>query len=89
MQKVRGRLVNFRVTDDEFEQLKVACDRHGARCLSAFARKLMLSATGDNDENPTDKLRELERRLCILEDSISRLFGAFSGSSVNVHAPEK
>ena len=51
MEKVRGRLVNFRVTDDEFEQLKIACDRQGARCLSAFARKMMLNATNANGEN--------------------------------------
>src|SRR5450759_4168274 len=51
MEKVRGRLVNFRVTDDEFEQLKTACDRQGARCLSAFARKIMLNAPdGGSDD---------------------------------------
>ena len=54
MEKVRGRLVNFRVTDDEFEQLKIACDRQGARCLSAFARKMMLNATNANGENFAD-----------------------------------
>jgi hypothetical protein len=89
MQKVRGRLVNFRVTDEEFSQLKVACDRQGARCLSAFARKLMLSATSDNGESHDEKLRELDRRLSTLEDSMSRLFGALSGSNGMVNAPEK
>ena len=86
MEKVRGRLVNFRVTDDEFEQLKIACDRQGARCLSAFARKMMLNATNANGENLADKLAVLDRRLSILEDSLSRLFNALTRSSVDIHA---
>jgi hypothetical protein len=89
MQKVRGRLVNFRVTDDEFEQLKIACDRHGARCLSAFARKMILNAGTPNGENHADELAALDRRLSILEESMSRLFGALTGSSLNVHAAQK
>ena len=51
MQKVRSRLVNFRVTDDEFRQLKDASDRQGARCLSAFARKMVLSTFKCEGEN--------------------------------------
>jgi hypothetical protein len=86
MEKVRGRLVNFRVTDDEFEQLKLACDRQGARCLSAFARKMMLNATNANGENLADKLATLDRRLSILEDSLSRLFNALTRSSVDINA---
>jgi hypothetical protein len=84
MEKVRGRLVNFRVTDDEFEQLKIACDQHGARCLSAFARKMMLNASNANGENLVERLAD--RRLSILEDSMSRLFNALTSSSVNVNA---
>ena len=86
MEKVRGRLVNFRVTDDEFEQLKIACDQHGARCLSAFARKMMLNASNANGENLVERLAVLDRRLSILEDSMSRLFNALTSSSVNVNA---
>jgi hypothetical protein len=87
MQKVRARLVNFRVTDDEFEQLKTACDRHGARCLSAFARKVMLSAPDANTEDLDRKLAVLDRRLSALEVSLSRLFNALAVSSVEVNVP--
>ena len=89
MQNIRGRLVNFRVSDDEFQQLKLACDRHGARCLSAFARKMILNAGTANDGNHADELAALDRRLSILEESILRLFGASTGSSLNVHAAQK
>jgi hypothetical protein len=89
MQKVRGRLVNFRVTDDEFEQLKIACDRQGARCLSAFARKMILNAGTPGSDSHADELATLDRRLSILEESMSRLFGALAGSSLNVQAAQK
>ena len=89
MQKVRSRLVNFRVTDDEFQQLKDASDRHGARCLSAFARKMVLSAGASNGEHSVDELASLDRRLSLLEESMARLFNAFTDSSANVHANQK
>jgi hypothetical protein len=89
MQNVRSRLVNFRVTADEFEQLKIACDRHGARCLSVFARNVMLNTATVNGENPADKLAALDRRLTVLEVSMSRLVNALAGSSVNVIASER
>jgi hypothetical protein len=89
MQKVRGRLVNFRVTDDEFEQLKTACDRQGARCLSAFARKVMLSAPDAHAEDYDRKLAVLDRRLSTLEVSLSRLFNALAISSVEVNGSQK
>ena len=89
MQKVRARLVNFRVTDDEFQQLKLACDRQGERCLSAFARKVMLSAPEANTQEFAGKLAELERRLSTVEVSLSRLFNALTVSSFAATASQK
>jgi hypothetical protein len=89
MQKVRSRLVNFRVTDDEFQQLKDASDRHGARCLSAFARTMVLSAGAAGAENRVDELASFDRRLAVLEESMARLSNALSDSSVNVHGDQK
>ena len=89
MQKVRGRLVNFRVTDDEFEQLKQSCDRQGERCLSAFARKIMLSAPPASREEFADQLAALDRRLSTLEVSLSRLFNALAVSSVSINASQR
>jgi len=89
MQKVRGRLVNFRVTDDELEQLKIACDRQGARCLSAFARQVMLRAPDATNGDVDHKLAVLDRRLSTLEQSLSRLFNALAVSSVEANVPIK
>ena len=80
MPKLRGRLINFRVTDDEFEQLKTACDRNGASCLSAFARKVMLNAPDTANEELAGQVAVLERRLAVLEDSLSRIFNVLSAN---------
>ena len=77
------------MTDDEFEQLKIASDRQGARCLSAFARKMILNVGTPGGENHADELAMLDRRISILEESMSRLFGALAGSSLNVQVAQK
>jgi hypothetical protein len=89
MQKVRARLVNFRVTDDEFQQLKLACDRQGERCLSAFARKVMLSVPEANPQEIATQLAEFDRRLSTLEVSLSRLFNALTVTSFAATASPK
>jgi hypothetical protein len=77
MRKIRTRLVNFRVTDEELEQLKVAADRQGARCLSDFARSVMFGGSYD------DRLLSLDQRLSGLERSMARLVEAVSGSHLH------
>lgn len=67
MQKVRNRLVNFRVTQEEFEQLKNACDSQGARCLSDFVRNVMLSSPSIDPESVVTKVVTLDRRVSALE----------------------
>jgi hypothetical protein len=89
MQKARGRFVNFRVTDEEFKQLKIACDQCGARGLSAFARKAILEAPNLDGEHLCYKVAALDRRLAILEVSISQWISTLAGPSVEVHVSEK
>ena len=74
MRKIRTRLVNFRVTEEEYEQLVTASDRQGARCLSDFARSIMFGGSYD------DRLLSLDQRLTGLERSMARLVDAVSGS---------
>jgi hypothetical protein len=74
MRKIRTRLVNFRVTDEELEHLKIAANRQGARCLSDFARSIMFGGTYD------DRLLSLDQRLTGLERSMARLVEAVSGT---------
>jgi hypothetical protein len=80
VQKVRSRLINFRVTDEELEQLKAAATVRGSRCLSEFARFVMLG-TASGAQSPTTesldgKLSLFDRRLNILEADVARLVEA-------------
>jgi len=81
VQKVRSRLINFRVTDEELEQLKAAASIQGSRCLSEFARLVMLgTASGPQisagPESVDRKLTLFDRRLNILEANVARLVEA-------------
>jgi len=88
MLRTRTRLVTFRLTDDELERLKIACDRQGARCLSDFARSTMLSSLVSS-ESTSDKMLDQERRILALEASMSRLVNALAGSNVELAASER
>lgn len=82
MRRTRTRLVNFRVTDEEFERLKTASERRGARCLSDFARAIILHQPEDPSLSGSydDKFQSFDRRLNSLERSMSRLVAALSGT---------
>ena len=87
MNKIRMHHVNFRVTDQELERIKTASDRQGARCISDFARAVMLGG-GESDpvpnsagfSNVNDKLLSFERRLAMIEHHVSRLADALPSS---------
>lgn len=70
MQKVRNHLVNFRVSEEEYEKLKSACDRQGARCLSHFVRDVMLHGPSVDPESVITKVDKLDRRLAALENRL-------------------
>ena len=88
MNNIRKRLINFRVTDEEFERIKTASDRHGARCVSEFARAVMMGGAKSNTASDSgdsidfnDKLLSFDRRLAMLELYVSRLADALSDSN--------
>ena len=84
MYRVRSRLINFRVTEEEFQHLKTASALQGARCLSDFARNTILgSARGQYPPNHSNDsidavLVGFDRRLSALEVGLERLAGALS-----------
>jgi hypothetical protein len=87
MNRIRKRLINFRVTDEEFERIKTASDRQGARCVSEFARAVMMGGARSDMASDSgvsftfnDKLLSVERRLAMLELYVSRLSDALSNS---------
>lgn len=94
MNKLRKRLVNFRVTEQEFERIKTASDRQGARCISEFARSLMLGtlspdSQSDFGESFNEKLLSHDHRLSMLEHHVSRLMdtASISNANSNPHPP--
>jgi hypothetical protein len=47
----RNRIVNFRVTEGEYDRLRRACGLHGWRTLSDFARSASLTAAANGASN--------------------------------------
>ena len=82
MSQTRTRLVNFRLTDEEFEQLKTASSRQGARCVSEFVRHVILTAPNRCPASSSydDNLMLFERRVATLEQSMTRLIESFSSA---------
>jgi hypothetical protein len=80
MYKVRRRLINFRVSDEELALLKDAAARQGSRCLSDFARATMFRSIGASsplasNQSVESRLESLDDRLNVLEANMSRLSG--------------
>jgi hypothetical protein len=79
LHNLKNRIINFRVTDEELTRLKTASDLHGARCLSEFARAVMLgtaaaTASGrEGDGYMEDKIQSLDGRLASVESDLSRV----------------
>ena len=43
----KKRIVNFRLTEDEYQTLQKACSNTGARSISDYARSVLLGALPD------------------------------------------
>lgn len=69
--KRRTRAVNFRVSEEEFQELKKACATQGARSVSEFARKavwrMVVGVLGpqlkSGAENIEDGLTQIQQQL--------------------------
>jgi hypothetical protein len=66
MLKKRSKIVNFRVTDEEFKALKDACQERGARCLSDYARTTALESASNSASLAAD-VRVVIERIASLE----------------------
>jgi len=72
----RNRLVNFRLSEDEYERLRAACGVHGARSISDFARSAVLrclAAPPGPLENPQGHLANLGQKVTDLEERVEQL----------------
>lgn len=78
--KPRNRLVNFRLSEEEFEKLRASCSLNGARSLSDFARvAVMRSVAGASSGSecsegpPPVRVAEIDRKVSNLETRVVEL----------------
>src|SRR5580704_11643177 len=70
IQKPRTRLVNIRLSEEEFASLQRATTESGARSISDFCRNAILKSSGGANQQD---LHEVERRLGQLESTMNQL----------------
>ncbi|MCC7236050.1 MAG: hypothetical protein IT163_12140 [Bryobacterales bacterium] len=72
----RNRLVNFRLSEDEFEKLRDSCALFGARSISDFARSSVLSRLEQNpaqETGPSHRIQSLDTKVNELETRVGQL----------------
>ncbi len=72
----RTRLVNFRVSDEEYSALITACSRHGARSISDYARLAVLRRASSGEKQSASlhwRLSALGHQLSELESRVQQL----------------
>jgi hypothetical protein len=71
--KPRNRVVVFRLTQDEYQDLKTVSSVRGARNISDFARSELLNSIGHG------RLSEVDQRLLNLESAVQRVAQLLEG----------
>ncbi len=77
----RNRLVNFRLSETEYEKLRAAFREAGARSISEFARNAVLQVISAPELSPAavqERVRTLQERVAQLEDRIEQLYRTLS-----------
>jgi hypothetical protein len=87
----RNRLVNFRLSEAEFESLRTACQAMGARSISDFARSAVLERMTQHQpegtETNTKRVLQLDNKVAELETRVGQLLNLISATGTSV-APE-
>ena len=80
--KRRNRVVVFRLTQDEYEDLKTVCSVRGARNISDFARSELLTSI-EQERRPETlvqvRLSDVDKKLTSLESKIQRMSQLLEG----------
>ena len=75
--KRRTRMVNFRLSEEEYKDLKNICVANGARSVSDFARAAVCQMVGNTNGNGAGRfestVRELSGRFEELKGEVKRL----------------
>ena len=72
----RTKLVNFRLSEEEFQNLRAASTQFGARSLSDFARSAVLKTyTGDTDADGLLHIRlsDLDNKVSAIETNMRQI----------------
>ncbi len=87
--KPRTKLVNFRLSEEEFQNLRQASEQLGARSISDFARSAVLKTFG-GDTQPDGlvhvRLSDLDHKVSEIESSMRQLREHLSNANVAVAA---
>jgi hypothetical protein len=67
------RMISFRVSEDEFEQLRSKSEANGARSISDYARLALCGATNGTDGHLESDIHELSDGIQQLNHHIRRL----------------
>ena len=76
--KRRNRVVVFRLTQDEYEDLKAVTSIRGARNISDFARSELLTSI-EQERRPDVRLSDADKKLTSLESKIHRMSQLLEG----------
>jgi hypothetical protein len=76
--KPRGRLVYFRISEDEFRQFAGACEREGARSISDLARNAVQRVIADGhrqreDEHLAQRMHRLDELIAAVTEQLQLL----------------
>lgn len=71
----RTRIVSFRVSEEEYQDLVSLCLRRQARSISDFARLVTLSQfeVNGSDAKAESALQQIERKLGVIDREVRRL----------------
>ena len=71
----RTRTVIFRVSESEYERLRLACFEAGARTLSAYTRDEILKFIETDSRGLTiaERFQEIDQKLADLKKTVERL----------------
>lgn len=82
----RNRLVNFRLSEDEFDRLKASCALKGARSVSDFARSAVLDrmeTSSPSSHAPSPRQFQMDNRLAELESQMGQLLNLISATGLS------
>lgn len=74
--KPRNRVVLFRLTQEEYDELQAACNADSARSISDFARTRILGQSGASP----DSLAQMDAKLSEIKTAVEQLHHKLANS---------